>query len=44
MMSHDADNAAVTTELWAFLNELGIDKSAEEHDGYDVMMEKLVRR
>jgi adenylate cyclase class 2 len=41
IMGRDADNATVIAELWAFLNELGIDKTDEETDGYDVMMEKL---
>jgi predicted adenylyl cyclase CyaB len=41
IMHHDADNVSVRAELWDFLTSLGINREAEEHDGYDTMMEKL---
>jgi adenylate cyclase class 2 len=37
----DADITSVTSELWDVLIQLGIDKSAEETSGYDVLQRKL---
>lgn len=40
LTSDDADYSKVAAELWAVLEEFGVDKSQHVTDGYDVMMRK----
>ena len=40
LTSDDADYNEVAAELWAILEELGVDRSQRVTDGYDVMMRK----
>jgi adenylate cyclase class 2 len=43
LRDEDADYQATADELWALFTKLGIEKSAEETSGYDVLMRKLER-
>lgn len=40
LMQHDSDHDKVIAELWQLFYELGIKKSEEVHEGYDVLERK----
>lgn len=41
LCAEDADYDIVATELWAFVEKLGITRADEETSGYDVLMRRL---
>ena len=41
MTNEEADYEVVVSELWQTLREIGVDRSSEVTDGYDVMMKRL---
>lgn len=44
LCEEDVDYETVAAKLWDFCAKLGLDKSAEETSGYDVLMRKLEAR
>jgi predicted adenylyl cyclase CyaB len=43
LLERDADHDKVVNELWNFFDQLGITKTDEVHEGYDIMLRKKLK-